>query len=199
MHPPDKKITPVELSGLTADEPRRGFIKQASAVVLGAITGLVPLVTGLLVFLDPLRRRKRKGGGESDEEGYIKVATLDGLLVAGVPRRYVVVDDRTDAWNLFPQESIGAVYLIRPSASEVRAFNVTCPHAGCSVDFVAERKVYQCPCHDSSFKPEDGSIANDKSPAARGLDELDVKIKDDAVWVRYQNFRSGIAEKIVEA
>lgn len=191
---------PNPLDSLPPDEPRRGFMKKAAAIVAGAITGLVPLVTGALVFLDPLRGRKRKGAEASEDEGFLKVATLDGLLVGGAPRRYVVVDDRTDAWNLFPQESIGAVYLTRPSLNEVRAFNVKCPHAGCFVDYLPERKAYQCPCHDSSFKAEDGTIANASSPAARGLDELEVKIKNDQeVWVKYQDFRSGLAEKIIDA
>lgn len=194
---------PCPFDSLPPEEPRRGFVKKAAAIIAGGVTGLVPLFTGIAVFLDPLRRRKRKdaaAAASTEDEGFLKVATLDGLLVGGAPRRYVVVDDRTDAWNLFPQESVGAVYLIRPSLNEVRAFNVTCPHAGCSVEYLAERKAYQCPCHDSSFKPEDGSILNASSPAARGLDELDVKIKNDQeVWVKYQNFRSGLAEKTLDA
>jgi menaquinol-cytochrome c reductase iron-sulfur subunit len=191
---------PGPLDSLPPDEPRRGFMKKAAAIVMGAVTGLVPLATGVLVFLDPLRSRKNKGVAAGEDENFLKVAALDGLLVGGAPRRYVVVDDRTDAWNLFPQEAIGAVYLIRPSLNEVRAFNVTCPHAGCAVDYQAERKVYQCPCHDSSFNPADGSIANASSPAARGLDELDVQIRNDQeVWVKFQNFHSGNAKKIPEA
>jgi menaquinol-cytochrome c reductase iron-sulfur subunit len=181
------------------EEPRRGFLRKALAVLIGGVTGLIPLLTGAVVFFDPLRRRKARGGGGRDEDGFIKVAQLDSLLVGGAPRRCTVIDDRIDGWNLYPQEPIGAVYLTRPETDKVRACNVTCPHAGCSVDFIADRKQYQCPCHDSSFAL-DGSIANPRSPSPRGLDELDVKIKNDSeVWVRFQNFRSGISEKIADA
>jgi Rieske Fe-S protein len=180
-------------------EPRRGFVKQFLTVVTGAVVTLVPLAAGLAVFLDPLRKRRKKGSKGQDEEGFIRVAALDGLLLGGAPRKFSVIDDRSDAWNLFPQESIGLIFLLRTGEKEVRAYNAACPHAGCFVDFDGERKLYQCPCHDSSFKVT-GEIASKKSPAARGLDELDVKIKNDAeVWVKFQNFRAGTAQKIAEA
>ena len=180
-------------------EPRRNFFKEALAVVIGTVVGVVPLLAGVAVFLDPLRRRTKKGGSGQDEDGFLRIASLDSLLVGQVPRKFNVIDDRSDAWNLFPQESIGLVYLLRTEVDKVQAFNAACPHAGCFVDFDPDRKVYQCPCHDSSFKP-DGAIANDKSPAARGLDELEVKVKNDSeVWVKFQNFRAGTAKKILEA
>ncbi|MFN0053160.1 MAG: ubiquinol-cytochrome c reductase iron-sulfur subunit [Planctomycetales bacterium] len=184
---------------LQPEAPRRGFVREALAVLIGGIVGLFPLVTGALVFLDPLRKKQGKAGAEQDDEGFIRIATLDGLLVGGAPRRFAVIDDRSDAWNLYPKEPIGAVYLLRPELETVQAFNVTCPHAGCSVDFKADRKVYQCPCHDSSFNI-DGSIANEKSPSPRGLDELAVKIKNETeVWVKFQKFKGGTAEKISKA
>jgi menaquinol-cytochrome c reductase iron-sulfur subunit len=200
MTTPSATPNPADL--LPPEEPRRGFLQKALAVVIGGVVGLFPLVTGAVVFLDPLRKRKSRGGEGGvgkDDEGFIRVAQLDGLTVGGLPRRFTVIDDRADAWNLYPKEPIGAVYLTRPETGTVRACNVVCPHAGCSVDFIAERKQYQCPCHDSSFNV-DGSIANPRSPSPRGLDELEVKIKDNSeVWVKFQNFRSGVSEKIAEA
>src|SRR5579863_8780028 len=94
------------------EEPRRGFFKQFLAVAFGGVVSLVPLATGLAVFLDPLRSRKKKGGQTQDDEGYIRVASLDGLLADAAPHKFSVIDDRADAWNLFPQESIGLVFLI---------------------------------------------------------------------------------------
>ncbi|MGE5195343.1 MAG: ubiquinol-cytochrome c reductase iron-sulfur subunit [Deltaproteobacteria bacterium] len=180
-------------------EPRRGFVKQALAVLTGAIVTLVPAAAGLAVFLDPLRKRQKRGSKGQDDEGFIRVATLDGLLIGGAPRKFSVIDDRSDAWNLFPQESIGLIFLLRTGEKDVRAYNASCPHAGCFVDFDGDRKLYQCPCHDSSFKVT-GEIASEKSPAARGLDELEVRIKNDAeVWVKFQNFIAGTAQKTAEA
>lgn len=185
-------------SGAAASEeaPRRGFLKKALAVVIGGFISLFPAAAGLAVFVDPLRSRKMAGGGA---EGFLKVLPLDALQV-GVPRRVTIIADRHDAWNFFPQQPVGAVYLMRQEDGSVIALNVTCPHAGCSVDFVPDRAVYQCPCHDSSFHPS-GEIANERSPAPRGLDTLEVdaeKLKSGEVWVKYQNFRSAVPEKIAE-
>ena len=179
--------------------PRRSFLTKVLAVVIGGIVGLIPFVSGLAVFLDPLRSRKKRNGEESDgPEGFIQVANLDGLLV-GQPSRFTVIDDRVDAWNLFPKEPVGAVYLVRYESGSVIALNVDCPHAGCAVDFKPDRGVYQCPCHDSSFDV-DGRIFDENSPSARALDTLEVhpdKLKSGEVWVKFQSFRPLIAEKIV--
>jgi menaquinol-cytochrome c reductase iron-sulfur subunit len=197
--PPDPAPPVGACAFLQAEAPRRTFFRKALAAVVGGLVGLFPFLAGALVFLDPLRKKQKRAGAGEDEDGFIKVAPLDSLLVGGMPRRFTVIDDRTDAWNLYPDEPIGAVYLFRPETDKVHAFNVTCPHAGCSVDFNSDRKLYTCPCHDSSFAL-DGHIANPKSPSPRGLDELDVRIKNSAeVWVKYQNFQSATSRKIPEA
>jgi len=180
-------------SGPKDASPRRGFLTQFLAIVIGGIAGLFPLIVGLLVFFDPLRSRRKEGG-----EGFVKVAALDALLV-GKPRRVTVYDDRIDAWNLFPKEPIGVVFLLREGKADVKAFSDVCPHAGCHVDWDPNRDVYQCPCHASTFQL-DGDLADEKSPSARGLDSLEVeqdKLAQGEVWVRYQNFRAGTSKKIV--
>jgi menaquinol-cytochrome c reductase iron-sulfur subunit len=166
---------------------RRGFLKQASAAILGAIAGIVPLISGLIVFLDPLRRK-----AEASE--FLSVASLNALPEDGSPRKFSVVASRTDAWNRSPQTPIGAVYL-RRAGGKVQALNVVCPHAGCFVDYNADAKGYHCPCHDSTFALS-GEISSPSSPAPRGLDELDVEVRNESeVWVKFQNFQAGQAKK----
>ncbi len=188
-------------SSQPSETPRRGFMTEALAVLIGGIVGLFPLVVGLLVFLDPLRKRKKRNGNTQTNgpEGFLRVAQLDELLVEKT-RRYTIYDTFVDAWNTFQQEPVGAVYLYRKSESEVIALNTECPHAGCAVDFSPDRKVYQCPCHDSSFRIS-GEIANERSPSARALDSLEVnpgRLQAGEVWVKFQSFQAGTAEKIVQ-
>jgi Rieske Fe-S protein len=91
---------------------------------------------------------------------------------------------------------IGAVYLRRTGPNSVQAFNVVCPHAGCFVDFVAGRKAYVCPCHNSVFGL-DGKISDPKSPSPRSMDQLDVEVRNDnEIWVRFENYLAGQARKI---
>ena len=149
---------------------RRGFCKKALATILGVVAGLIPAAAGLTVFFDPLRRK-------AIATGAIRVASLDGLPSDGIPRKFPVIASRTDAWNKFTAP-IGAVYLRRTGEKTLAAFNVVCPHAGCFVDFVPERGLFHCPCHDSTFKVN-GQIDNPDSPAQRGLDDLKVEIRNN--------------------
>src|SRR5690606_21305170 len=107
-----------------------------------------------------------------------------------------VLADKVDAWNRHPSAPVGAIYLRRTGETEVTAFNSSCPHAGCFVDYVPDRSHFWCPCHNSAFGVN-GEIETRTSPAARPLDSLDVEIRNEReVWVRFQNFRMGTPEKI---
>ncbi len=169
--------------------PRRNFCKQTLAIVIGAIAGLIPAAAGLLVFFDPLRRKSKNAGGA------IRIASLSALPKDSQPRKFAVIASRTDAWNKFPEVPIGAVYLRRTGEKTVEALNVVCPHAGCFVDFVPARTCFLCPCHNSTFAL-DGKINDPKSPSPRALDSLPVEIRGEEIFVTFQNFRSGAAEKI---
>ena len=172
--------------------PRRNFMKRASTIIIGGIGGVVPAVAGLLVFLDPLRKRNKS------TEGAVRVAALSALPKDGKPHKFPVISSRTDAWNKFPETPIGAVYLRRTGDRTVEALHVVCPHAGCFVDFVPSRTCFLCPCHNSTFSI-DGKINDPKSPSPRGLDTLPVEIRGEDIFVKFQNFRSGVHEKIPEA
>jgi len=169
---------------------RRNFFKSFLATVIGAVLGAVPVIAGLQVFFDPLRR---KGAINSA----VRITGLEALPDDGVPRKFPVLANRIDAWNKFTQIPIGAVYL-RRTGNQVQALNAVCPHAGCNVDFLQERNIYLCPCHNSTFTVA-GNIGNPSSPAARGLDSLDVELRGDEVWVKFQNFEAGRKEKIPAA
>lgn len=170
---------------------RRGFFKQALALVTGAIVTLIPIGAGLAVFLDPLRRKK------SASSAAIRVATLESIPADGTPVRFPVIATRTDAWNKFPRQPIGAIYLRRTGPKKVVALNVICPHAGCIVDFVSDNKSFFCPCHNSLFTVE-GKRSED-SPSPRDLDTLEVEVRRGSeVWVKFKNFRTGQAEKVTE-
>jgi len=122
--------------------------------------------------------------------------TLEALPDDGIPRKFPVLATRVDAWNKFSETPIGAVYLRRTSDGQIQAFNVVCPHAGCFVDFLPDRNQYLCPCHNSAFSVT-GAIADRSSPAARGLDSLEVEVRNaKEVWVKFQNFQAGRAEKV---
>ena len=170
-------------------EDRRGFLRRAASIVIGSILSLVPLGAGLTVLFDPLRKR-------AQSSGLVRVTSLDALPDDGVPRRFQVITTKVDAWNKFPDTPVGAVYLRRQKGGTIQALNAVCPHAGCFVEFLADRGMFLCPCHLSSFNVA-GAIENRSSPASRGLDSLEVEIKGGTeVWVKFQNFQAGRPDKV---
>lgn len=182
----DEPLVVEEGSGEPGSAPRRGFLAGIGAVAAAGLALLAPLWSGVRVALDPLAR----SSGEAD---LIPVAKLAAIPDDGIPHKFRVVTDRVDAWNTHRQLPVGAVYL-RRSGDSVEALNVVCPHAGCFVNVAADRSRFVCPCHKSSFDLS-GAVNDPASPSPRDMDTLDVEIRGDDVWVRFQNFLPGRAEK----
>lgn len=172
--------------------PRRSFLAKTLALALGSLAYAVPALAGIVAFLNPLRQKSQAGQ-------MIRVASLDMLPEDGRPLEVSVVADRTDAWNRFPNEPIGAVFLRRTGEERVEALNVVCPHAGCSVQYQEGAGKLFCPCHGASFDLA-GKRLDETSPSPRDLDTVEAEVLNGMeVWVRFQNFRTGIAEKVEEA
>ena len=177
---------------LTADgsTPRREFLKAAACVALGACALAAPIGAAVVVLARPLKSR--------GVPLPVKITILDSLPLNGPPRFFQVVTERRDAWTKFPANAIGAVFLRRIGAEEVVAFNASCPHLGCAVEFRKERDAFFCPCHNSDFA-KTGEVRG-PSPSRRGLDTLRVEIREGGeVWVYFENFKTGIAEKVSTA
>ena len=155
-------------------------------------------MAGLVVLLDPLRRKGTQGN-------WIRIAALDALPDDGIPRQFEVIADKQDAWNKYLNQPIGAVYLRREPGSEtVTAFNATCPHAGCFIGFAAQQKHFACPCHKSTFDLE-GVRLTERSPSPRDMDSLETEVRvatgaggaaAKEVWVKYLDFRIATEEKV---
>jgi Rieske Fe-S protein len=157
------------------------------AVVAGGIAGLVPLAAGTLFFMDPILRKRKGAAG-----GMLRAADLSELPVDGTPVRVTLRSDIVDAWTIYRDRVIGSVYVRLMPNGQVLAFNDTCTHLGCKVDYQAAGKRFFCPCHQSAFDL-DGTPENVTPP--RSMDTLETEIKDGVVWVKYQNFRTATAKK----
>jgi len=195
---PDKPSSACCCAGKSCvEENRRGFLAQAVAVVAGSVALAVPAVVGIVAFLNPLRQKSQSGLLR-------RLTSLDVLPEDGTPRKFPIIADRTDAWNRFPNEPIGAVYLRRTGAKSVEAIQTVCPHAGCSVQFSTGSKEadaggkFFCPCHAASFDLA-GKRLDKTSPSPRDLDTLEVEVRDGIdVWVKFQDFQTGTAKKVAK-
>lgn len=178
---------------------RRDFLTEVVTVLLSAPLVLAPLAAGVLFFIDPLRRSKRKAS-------LVRLIPLREAPTDGRPVATTVLGTRTDAWNRAINVPLGRV-LVRRLPDEngqprVQAFNAACPHAGCYVGYRSEPGdepgVFKCPCHNSVFALDGETVGHTPSP--RGLDELPTEIRGPEqareIWVEFKNFYTGREEKI---
>lgn len=178
-------------------EQRRSFFIKATAAVFGAILVVFPFLAGLTVFFSPLAKKKKANNGGGNNDGFIRVTSIDAIPKDGSPKRFSVITDLDDAWNHYRDVPIGSVYL-RLAGGKVEALNTTCPHAGCFVNFDQQAACFKCPCHNSFFKL-DGAII-EPSPSPRRMDDLTVQERPNGeIWVKYENFYTGIAKKKIKS
>lgn len=169
-------------------DPRRSFLAKVMATIGGGLATLTPVAAGVWMSLDPLRRK-------SSAAAFLPITEIESVPDDGMPRQFPVISDRTDAWTGFAAEPIGAVYLRREAGSEtVEAFTATCPHAGCFIELDKRDRCFRCPCHNSSFTLDGGIVS--PSPSPRTMDTLECEVHDGRVVVKWENYYSGIAEKV---
>ena len=126
------------------------------------------------------------GGDEPVDVGAVE------RLPEGEPVRVAVTAARRrDAWTAFSDVTLGACWLVR-RGDDVRALSTVCPHAGCAVDFDPARRLFVCPCHDSTFAL-DGERRS--GPAPRAMDRLDTVVAGGRVRVAWRRFRTATAKK----
>jgi menaquinol-cytochrome c reductase iron-sulfur subunit len=185
-----------------APNPRRSFLAGIGAAVFGGLAAVFPLAAGIGVLIDPLRRRAPSSVEQlgKEEPKFVRVGPLDLVPDDGVPRQFAITEDSVDAWTRILGERVGTVFLSRSNSDKgpvVTAFTSTCPHLGCAVDFNTKANQFECPCHKSAFARDGEKLYG---PTLRGLDPLRVKLVDaggqQEIWVAYERFRSGIAERI---
>jgi len=182
--------------------PRRSLFYLMFTVCIGGFVASLPLAAGLAVYLDPLRRK-------SASAGMRPVTSLDKLPDASkgdvLVGFYPIIADRVDAWNIYPNEPIGGVYLVVPQGtSQVKALQAKCPHLGCQIDLRegdGGKFSFKCPCHTSAFTSDGARVMPCVSP--RDMDELPCETRDLAdggkeILVEFKNFQPGLAEQKVK-
>jgi Rieske Fe-S protein len=169
---------------------RRDLYRLVTLAV-GGLMGAVLAVPGVAFILSPLRKR----GQQASFETLTRLKQLE----IGVPRSFVIIEDRRDAWVKYPREPVGSVWLIRqPVGTDplVIALSSECPHLGCAVNLTTDGKSFLCPCHTSAFDLT-GMQKNTVPP--RPMDRLAVELTsedDPEVRVKFQRFRTQSEEKI---
>jgi Rieske Fe-S protein len=167
-----------------AELGRRSFLQWVSAVG-GTLSALLVGVPVVKAFVSPALPTPEK-------DSWVKVADDIALLDIGTPVRLNFVTTEQDAW--IESRTLNGVWLYTEDGEKFKAYNAHCTHLGCGYVHDKERKNFFCPCHRGQFDIKTGAVLD--GPPPRGLDELEVQIRESAVFVKYKDYRLGVAERV---
>ena len=159
---------------------RRKFFK----IIIGVFAFLNGLVLGIpyiraIITKAPLKKLK-----------WSKVGDVTSLAKMQ-PTNMAFQMRSTDAY--LHQEVTRSVWVIRHSESEYTVYSPICPHLGCHFKWDSGTDHFECPCHGSVFTINGKVIGG---PAPRPLDTLPHKIENGVLYVEWERFKVGIAEKV---
>ena len=146
----------------TINKNRRDFLKTAALVGGSALVTGVPLVS---YFTAPALS---KGTGKWVDFG--PVEDLEPGSVAMLSYEFLI----KDGWLVLPQR--GIVWAKTGEDHKLSVFSSVCTHLSCSVIWLEETQVFECPCHAGRFDVNGQPISG---PPKKPLTVLEHKIEDD--------------------
>lgn len=163
---------------------RRGFLQMSSAIAAAVTAGVVGIPVVRAVASPALAK--------PIADNWVKVADDIAVLDIGVPIRVDFVQTQDDAW--ITNRALNGVWLYTEDGEKFKAYNGHCTHLGCGYMLAKDGKSFICPCHRGQFDIKTGAVLS--GPPPRPLDELEAEVRDGAVFVKYQDFRLGVAERV---
>jgi Rieske Fe-S protein len=163
---------------------RRPFLRWLLGIGTVTVGGIlsVPLVR---FALHPLT-------GAATETAWSDLGSVDELSALTAPKKVVITVNQVDGWRKVIQDK--SIYIVKGADGKLSVLSSICPHLGCSVRSNDAEKTFACPCHKGVF---DGTGKLVSGPPPRNLDELDSRIVDGKLQVRYQSFRQLVPTKEV--
>lgn len=153
---------------LPATLKRRRFLSRVSIALSAGVAAVMGLpVIGFL--LSPLTRRSpREWRPVGPVDGFRVGETVSVRFEDATPLPWAGVTARTAAW------------LRRDDEAHFTAFTVHCTHLGCPVRWVADAKLFLCPCHGGVYYA-DGTVS--AGPPPRPLPQYPVRVRKGQVEI----------------
>lgn len=167
-------------SGSSTGETGRRSFMGVVAMAGGAAIAVLLAVPGVGYVLDPLLRSMPR------LKGWRRVASL-ASIPTDEPMAVVIEGEQRDAWTRHPRTKLGTVYLMR-AGEGVKALSGECPHLGCTIRYDPGQRRYGCPCHRSYFTLEGLQTTG---PSPRPMDELETRVRNGQVEVKFVRYRTG--------
>lgn len=170
------------LAQKSAEITRRSFF----ASLMGACAGLIVTIVGMPVFryiLYPVRVSART-------EKWTEVGDVSEFQALTGPVSKTIPLVQRDGWR--EVVSSQSVFVSRSESGMLQVLSPICPHLGCSVAWHENQNKFICPCHGGQFAADGKRLSG---PPPRGLDNLDVQIKDGKLQVQFEYFRSNVPDR----
>jgi len=167
---------------------RRRFLGFLSTSLFTVI-GLCLALPGLAYFGAPMRRKSATGEFRSD---FVDAGPLVDLPVGQWQLRTVELAGQ-DGWEKTILRYAVWIHRESESADAITVLSSICPHLGCPVQWQAARAQFVCPCHHGTFDARGRTLAG---PPPRGMDPLPFEIRSGRLWVLWNEFKTGSAERI---
>ena len=159
---------------------RRSFLGLLTGLIGAGVSGLLGVTLGRFSVAPAL-------SAPSAPE-WVDVAPLEEIPEGKLTNLNVVVSQNA-GWGHFSTDQ--SVWVVR-KGEHLTVFSSVCPHLGCTISENATG--FGCVCHNSAWN---GEGEKQRGPAPRGMDTLEHKVESNVLKVRYQNFKQGVAEKVV--
>jgi menaquinol-cytochrome c reductase iron-sulfur subunit len=157
---------------------------------LGVLVGFGTVVVGAALSVPLIRFALHPLLTKTTEIGWSDVGKIDEFAALIAPAKRLIKVEQLDAWRKIISEK--PVYVVPANNGTVRVLSPVCPHLGCTVPWNEAKQEFICPCHVAVFAEDGGLISG---PARRSMDELNSKVEDGMLKVRYQYFRQLIPQK----
>ena len=181
-----------EMSGAEKPTAIRGDVAAAKSVsrrsFLGVLLGFGTVLMGAALSVPLIRFALHPLLTKTTEIGWSDVGKIDEFAALTAPAKRLIRVEQRDAWRKIISEK--AVYVLPGKA--VRILSPICPHLGCSIPWNEAKQEFICPCHVAVFAMDGTKISG---PAPRSMDDLDSKVENGMLKVRYQYFRQLIPTK----
>jgi len=148
--------------------PRRRLLGWLVGIInVGVFTAIIAPTLGFIG--GPLKRKREPG---------IWVPVLDeARLKDGETKAVTYAIEVEDGYMMSKRKY--SIYLHR-KGRKVVAYDPSCPHLGCHVEFKERKKRFICPCHGGIFD-EEGNVLS--GPPPRGLTRIATKVEGGRIWV----------------
>jgi len=161
---------------------------------LGVLLGFGSVVVGAALSVPLIRFALHPLLTTTTEIGWSDIGKTEEFASLTAPMKRLITVEQRDGWRKIVSEK--PIYILPMKDGLIRVLSPICPHLGCSIPWNETKQEFICPCHSAVFGKDGFRISG---PAPRAMDDLESKIENGMLKVRYQYFRQLIPTKEVLA